>query len=51
MAYAEMRLILARILWKFDLELLDKSHDWYTRQKTYLAWEKPPLMVNIRERE
>ncbi|KAJ6019382.1 Averantin hydroxylase [Penicillium canescens] len=51
MAYAEMRLILAHILWKFDLELVDKSDTWFTTQKTYLVWDKPPLMINIRERE
>lgn len=51
MAYAEMRLILAHILWNFDLELVDNSDTWFTTQKTYLAWEKPPLMINIRERE
>ena len=50
MAYAEMRLILAHVVWKFDFELVDNSDDWFKTQKTYLAWEKPPLMVNIHER-
>ncbi|KUL82184.1 hypothetical protein ZTR_09567 [Talaromyces verruculosus] len=50
MAYAEMRLILAHVLWKFDLELVDNSDDWFQTQKTYLVWDIPPLMVNLRER-
>ena len=32
LAYAEMRLILARMLWNFDLELQPDSQDW-TSQK------------------
>ncbi|KFX86931.1 hypothetical protein O988_09454, partial [Pseudogymnoascus sp. VKM F-3808] len=28
LAYAEMRLILARLLWNFDLKLVDDSKDW-----------------------
>ncbi|KAH6694935.1 cytochrome P450 ClCP1 [Leptodontidium sp. MPI-SDFR-AT-0119] len=34
LAYNEMRVMLARLLWNFDLELADESQDW-AQQKTY----------------
>ncbi|KAF9891590.1 hypothetical protein FE257_003601 [Aspergillus nanangensis] len=48
LAYSEMRVILARVLWNFDFEL-DRSQtgvEWH-RQRTFSFWEKPPLMVRI----
>jgi cytochrome P450 len=50
LAYAEIRLILARLLFNFDMELCDESKDWLN-QKTYLVWQKPALMVRLRNRE
>lgn len=43
MAWHEMRLLLAKVLASFDLELCDKSEDW-TDQKVYILWQKKPLM-------
>lgn len=40
LAYVEMRLILARVLWNFDIRLADDSKDWFTGQKVYFIWEK-----------
>ncbi|KAH7260383.1 cytochrome P450, partial [Fusarium solani] len=48
LAYAEMRLILARLLWKFDLEILEDSKDWDS-QKSFLLWEKGALLVRLTE--
>ncbi|KAJ4213738.1 hypothetical protein NW759_010735 [Fusarium solani] len=48
LAYAEMRLILARLLWKFDLEILEESKDWDS-QKSFLLWEKGALLVRLTE--
>ncbi|KAL5356419.1 cytochrome P450 [Aspergillus floccosus] len=47
LAYAEMRLILARVLWNFDLELCEESLSW-KYQKSYVLWDKPALMCNIK---
>lgn len=47
LAYAEMRLILARILWAFDLRLADDSRDWLRDQKVYTLWDKPALNVYL----
>ncbi|KAL6228775.1 hypothetical protein BDW75DRAFT_246343 [Aspergillus navahoensis] len=49
LAYAEMRLILARILWNFDLELCEQSLDW-NDQKSYVLWDKSALMCKIKLR-
>ena len=46
LAYNEMRLILARVLWNFDLELCDKSKYW-NEQRTYVLWEKPALWCKL----
>lgn len=47
LAYVEMRLILARILWNFDMELASDSADWLTKQKIFILWEKGPLNVHL----
>ena len=46
MAYHEIRLILAKVLWHFDLKLCGESENWID-QKVYLMWEKGPLKCQI----
>jgi hypothetical protein len=42
-----MRIVMARLLWNFDLSTLDLlSEDW-TNQNVYLLWEKPELWVQL----
>jgi cytochrome P450 len=48
LALAEMRLILAKVLFSFDLELLDKSGTWMSSQKVFTLWQKPDLMVELK---
>ncbi|QDS75182.1 hypothetical protein FKW77_008510 [Venturia effusa] len=48
LAYFEMKLIMARLIFNFDLELVDPEDDWFD-QKTYILWKKKPLMVKVRE--
>ncbi|KAI1123503.1 cytochrome p450 monooxygenase [Nemania abortiva] len=43
LAYAEMRLILARILYKFDLKPAPGAGNWIEGQQIYSIWEKPEL--------
>ncbi|KAF3395109.1 Isotrichodermin C-15 hydroxylase, partial [Talaromyces pinophilus] len=50
LAYTEMRLVLARMLWNFDLELQEDSSTW-NQQNVYLFWEKPELNVKIIPRQ
>lgn len=42
-----MRLILAKMLYSFDMELAPESKDWLD-QKVFLVWEKKPLFVKIK---
>lgn len=48
LAYSEMRLILARILFSFDLKLADVGSDWIKGQKVYIVWQKPSLNVYLK---
>jgi ABC-type cobalamin transport system permease subunit len=43
-----MRLIIAKVLFNFDLELVDKTQDWLKGQKVFALWQKPSLMVELR---
>ncbi|PQE04965.1 Cytochrome P450 protein [Rutstroemia sp. NJR-2017a BBW] len=45
-ALAEVRLILAKLLWNFDLRLGEKEWDWYS-QKAFLVWDKQPLYLEL----
>ncbi|KAF2475254.1 cytochrome P450 [Lindgomyces ingoldianus] len=49
LAYAEMRLIIARLLYSFDLTLADEKDRWdWGGQATYMFWVKRPLQVILR---
>lgn len=54
LAYAEMRLILAKVLWHFDLSL-DQSRmgsgDWLAAQGVWILWDKSPLWVKLSPRQ
>jgi hypothetical protein len=47
MAYHEMRLLLAKVMFNFDLELCPESEGWM-EQEVYTLWQKKPLMVKLR---
>ncbi|KAK3939376.1 Isotrichodermin C-15 hydroxylase [Diplogelasinospora grovesii] len=47
LAYIEMRLILARVLWNFDMRIADGSRDWLSKQRIFNLWEKGPLNVSL----
>ncbi|KAL1581713.1 hypothetical protein WHR41_09506 [Cladosporium halotolerans] len=49
MAYHEIRLILAKLFYNFDLELCEESRVW-NKQKVFLMWDKGPLYCRVRER-
>jgi cytochrome P450 len=50
LAYNEMRSVIARMIWHFDMELVNEDQNW-TDQNVYLMWEKPPLMVKLSHSE
>ena len=48
LAYAEMRIVLARVLFEFDLELMESSKSWLEDLKNFTLWQKDPLMVKLK---
>lgn len=51
LAYTEMRIILARIIWNFEMSLADDSRNWADSQDAWVVWEKPPLNVCLTPRQ
>jgi len=51
LAYAEMRLLVANLLWHFDLELPEESKDWMEKARIFTLWLKPELMVKLTPRK
>ncbi|KAL2272037.1 hypothetical protein VTJ83DRAFT_1408 [Remersonia thermophila] len=47
LAYAEMRLILARLVYDFDWRLADESRDWMDKAKGFTTWVRDPLYVYL----
>jgi len=46
-----MRLILARVLFNFDMDLAADSENWIADQKIYSLWRKTALNVHLTLRE
>lgn len=49
LARAEMSLLLARILWRFDLELVETEEglSWLDKQRIWGFWQKPALLCRL----
>ncbi|KAM3065601.1 Cytochrome P450 monooxygenase boa3 [Clarireedia jacksonii] len=50
LAYIELRMTLARLLWEFDIELLSKPIDWNTEVKFFQFWKKGETRVKFTSR-
>lgn len=50
LAYMEMRISVAKLLWAFDLELASEVPDWNSACKNYILWKKPDLNVKFHPR-
>lgn len=46
LAYMESRLVIARMVWNFDLHLMPESENWLP-QKTIVLYEKKPLYARL----
>lgn len=52
LAYSEMKLILAKLIWNYTISLVDeKDKDWVYGQDMYGLWDKQPLFVRLTPRE
>ncbi|ODM19783.1 hypothetical protein SI65_04769 [Aspergillus cristatus] len=49
LAYSQVRLILCKLLYNFDVELRSECTDWID-QESYFLWDKPALWVTLKER-
>lgn len=47
LAYAEMRLILAKACLNLDLQLDERSQNWVKEQQVFGLWEKGPLFIRL----
>ena len=45
----QLKLVMAKIIWEFDMELCDGQEEW-DNQPVWLVYEKAPLMVRLRSR-
>jgi hypothetical protein len=48
LAYLEMRIVLARMIYTFDWEWVNKDLDWESESRVYWMWQKPDLMMQYR---
>ena len=49
-AFVEMNLILAKLHYRYDLELVDPRLDWEGQSTLHVMWSKPELLVKIKPR-
>jgi len=45
-----MRVILAKVIWNFDMEIANDSRNW-TEQELFGLWKKGPLNVYLTPRK
>ncbi|KAK8023888.1 hypothetical protein PG993_011954 [Apiospora rasikravindrae] len=48
LAYAEVRVIIARLLYRFDIELMPGQERWMDDQRAAFVWIKGPLEVRLK---
>lgn len=51
MAWMEMRIVLAKLYFTFDVELLDHDLDWHRDSRMYLIWQRQELNARLNLRE
>lgn len=51
MGWLEVRMILAKLHFSYDLELVNKEVDWHRDSKMHTLWNKPKLRVRVARRK
>jgi len=46
----EMSTIIAKVVYRYDLELVDDKLDWLRDSRMHTLWNKPPLKVRVKPR-
>ncbi|PVH97982.1 putative cytochrome P450 [Periconia macrospinosa] len=47
LGWMELRTILAKLHFSYDLQLLDKDVDWHRDSKMHTLWQKPALKIRV----
>ncbi|KIA75979.1 cytochrome P450 [Aspergillus ustus] len=50
-AYVEMASIIAKLIFRYEMELVDKDLDWEDESRFHIMWWKAPIYVRFTERE
>lgn len=50
LAYLEMRIVLARLVWEFDWEGDGGGNDWLDKCRAIALWKRPSVMVGFKKR-
>ncbi|KAK2616586.1 hypothetical protein QQS21_000409 [Conoideocrella luteorostrata] len=51
LGWMELQTIMAKLIYKYDLELVNKNLDWHRDSTMHTLWEKPSLMVQVHPRK
>ena len=51
MAYAEARLLLAKLIWHFDISDSGQNEGWLEKCRIFRLWDKAPLKVKLTVRQ
>lgn len=46
-----IKLVLTRLIWEFDMELGDGTEDWALDQRIFNGWLQPPLPVSLKKHQ
>lgn len=46
----QINLILAKLVWMYDMEILDPDLDWEGQSHQHVMWQRPNLMVRFSPR-
>ncbi|KHN95019.1 cytochrome P450 3A17 [Metarhizium album ARSEF 1941] len=50
LAMNELRVVISRMLYRFDFEVLEGQDDWHMKQRNFIIWDKGPLMLRFKTR-
>jgi hypothetical protein len=51
LAWIEMRTIVAKVIYAYDLKWLNPEIDWHRESQMHILWHKPQLMVKVVARQ
>lgn len=51
LGWLEVRTILAKLHFSYDLELVDKEVDWHRDSRMHTLWNKPKMRVKVVRRK